>query len=80
MTTIGAYEAKTHFSQLIERVAKGERITITRHNVPIATLQPVSSQPAAPPEEIVAQIKAFRRNYRLDGLSVQEMKEEGRAS
>ncbi len=79
MTTVGAYEAKTHFSQLIERVAKGERIIITRHNVPIAALQSVPPQPAAPPEQIIAQLKAFRRNYRLNGLSLRELKEEGRA-
>ena len=79
MTTVGAYEAKTHFSQLIERVAKGERIIITRHNVPIATLQSLPPHPANPPDEVIAQLKAFRRNYRLNGLSVRELKEEGRA-
>jgi len=79
MTTIGAYEAKTHFSQLIERVARGERITITRHNTPVAMLQPVAPQPAASPEEVITQLKAFRRRYRLDGLSVEEMKARGRA-
>ncbi len=79
MTTIGAYKAKTHFSQLIERVSKGERIIITRHNVPIAMMQPVAPKYAASPEEVIAQIKDFRQKYRLGGLSVQEMKEEGRA-
>ena len=29
MTSLGAYEAKTHFSALLERVARGERIAIT---------------------------------------------------
>jgi len=79
MTTIGAYEAKTHFSQLIERVARGERIIITRHNTPVAALQQVSPRPTASPEQVIAQLKAFRRRYRLNGLSVQEMKEAGRA-
>ena len=40
METVGAYEAKTHLTKLLERVAKGERITITKHGVPVATLQP----------------------------------------
>jgi hypothetical protein len=35
MQTVGAYEAKTHLTQLLERVAKGERITITKHGVPV---------------------------------------------
>jgi prevent-host-death family protein len=78
MTTIGAYEAKTHFSKLIERVARGERIIITRHGVPIVTIQPVEGGPQTSPEEIVAAIKAFRRGHYLEGLSLREMIEEGR--
>ena len=31
METVGAYEAKTHLPKLLERVLKGERISITRH-------------------------------------------------
>ncbi len=34
MKTVGSYEAKTHFSAFLNRVAKGEQITITRHGVP----------------------------------------------
>ena len=40
METVGAYEAKTHLPKLLERVRKGDRITITKHGVPIAVLQP----------------------------------------
>ena len=40
METVGAYEAKTHLPKLLERVSKGERITITKHGVPVAVLQP----------------------------------------
>jgi len=40
MDKVGAYEAKTHLPELLERVIKGERITITRHGVPVAVLQP----------------------------------------
>ena len=29
MTSVGSYEAKTHLPQLLDRVAKGEKITIT---------------------------------------------------
>ena len=36
--TVGSYEAKTHLSALLERVARGETITITKHGVPVATL------------------------------------------
>ena len=45
MATVGAYEAKTHLSELLERVKKGERIVITKHGTPIAELVPVESSP-----------------------------------
>lgn len=38
--TIGAFEAKTRLSELLDRVEAGEVIVITRHGAPIATLQP----------------------------------------
>ncbi len=78
MTTIGAYEAKTHFSKLVERVARGERITVTRHGIPVMTLQPVSTNPRMPPKDVIAAIKDFRKERRLEGLSIREMIEEGR--
>ncbi|MCU0575044.1 MAG: type II toxin-antitoxin system prevent-host-death family antitoxin, partial [Syntrophobacteraceae bacterium] len=43
MKTVGAYDAKTHLSKLLELVGKGEKITITRHGVPVAVLQPAES-------------------------------------
>ena len=39
---IGAYEAKTHLPRLLDEVEKGERITITKHGVPVAVLVPPS--------------------------------------
>ena len=78
METVGAYEAKTHLTQLLERVAKGERITITKHGVPVATLQPADSAKKKPVREIIDQMKRFRSRHRLDGLSIREMIEEGR--
>jgi prevent-host-death family protein len=46
MPQVGAYEAKTRLSQLLEQVARGEEIIITKHGVPVAALIPLSwSQP-----------------------------------
>ena len=76
---VGAYDAKTHFSELLERVAAGEQITITRHGVPIARLVPFS--PASSEEERRAAIAAMRQlagRNRLDGLSVKALIAEGR--
>lgn len=38
--SVGAFEAKTHFSQLIERATRGEEIFITRRGKPVAKLVP----------------------------------------
>jgi prevent-host-death family protein len=78
MPQVGAYEAKTRFSQLLDRVAKGEEITITRHGVPVAVLGPVGGPNRQKVAEAVKAMKEFRRGRRLDGLSIRELIEEGR--
>lgn len=78
METVGAYEAKTHLTQLLERVAKGEKITITKHGVPVAILQPADPLKKTPVSEIIEQLKRFRKTNRLNGLSIHDMIEEGR--
>ena len=40
MESIGAYEAKTHLPRLLDRIARGESLTITRHGRPVARLVP----------------------------------------
>lgn len=40
MTTVTAFEAKTRFGELLERVSGGEEIVITRHDKPVARLVP----------------------------------------
>ena len=79
MDTIGSYEAKTHLPSLLDRVAKGEQITITRHGVPVAMLIPVPSDtPQCDPRTVVEELLEFRERHTLDGLSIREMIEEGR--
>ncbi len=78
MGTVGAYEAKTHLPKLLDRVAKGERITITRHGVPVAVLQPLESLRKADPKSVIAELRKFRDKHRLNGLSIRDMIEEGR--
>lgn len=40
MATVTAFEAKTRFGELLERVSKGEEVVITRHDKPVARLVP----------------------------------------
>ena len=78
MGTVGSYEAKTHLSELLKRVSKGERITVTKHGVPIAELVPLVGGEKAPLEETIAAIRSFRKGRRLDGISIRDLIEEGR--
>jgi prevent-host-death family protein len=78
MQRVGAFEAKTHLSKLLERVARGERITIEKHGVPVAVLEPPKSARKKPAKQAIAELKQFRAGRSLGGLSVREMIEEGR--
>ena len=79
MESIGAFEAKTHLSALLDRVAKGERITITRHGIPAALLVPVAEVEAKlSHKEIVEGMRALRRRVKPGKMSVREMVNEGR--
>ena len=40
MAKITAFEAKTRFGELLERVSRGEEVVITRHDKPVARLVP----------------------------------------
>lgn len=40
-TTVNIYEAKTHLSRMIDRVAAGEEIVISRNGRPVARLCPL---------------------------------------
>jgi prevent-host-death family protein len=44
--SVGAFEAKTHLAALLDRVEKGEEITITRRGVPVARLVPARADAA----------------------------------
>ena len=79
MESIGAFEAKTHLSALLDRVAKGERITITRHGVPAALLIPVAEvETKLSHKEIVEGMRALRRRVKPGKMGVREMVNEGR--
>lgn len=78
MRRIGAYEAKTHLPRLLDEVADGEIITITKHGVAVAVLVPVSTPPTRTAHEAIAALRTFRRAHPLDGVSLRELIDEGR--
>jgi prevent-host-death family protein len=74
---VGAYQAKTHLPALLERVARGEQITITKHGKPIAKLVPVAKTDAEHRREAIARLKTFR-NGRTLGVPIKQLIGEGR--
>ncbi|QSA96920.1 type II toxin-antitoxin system Phd/YefM family antitoxin [Methylococcus sp. EFPC2] len=78
MITVGAFEAKTHLSSLLERVAGGEEVLITKHGKAIARLVPAHVLDRASVDESIAKLKALRRGVRLEGWSWKELRDEGR--
>ena len=59
---VGGFHAKTHFSQLLARVAKGEEITITRHERPVARLVPAGRPSREHVAAIFRQMDALRES------------------
>lgn len=78
MITVGAFEAKTHLSSLLERVAQGEEIIITRHGKPLARLIPVNVADRSRIDSAIAKLKVLRKNCTLDDISWQTLRDEGR--
>jgi len=80
MESVGSFEAKTHLPQLLERVARGEEFTITKHGRPVAKLVP--AEPVAPrPDvrQVIEEMRAFRKGNTLgDGITIRNLIEEGR--
>ncbi|MCE9641707.1 MAG: type II toxin-antitoxin system prevent-host-death family antitoxin [Betaproteobacteria bacterium] len=79
MKTVGTSAAKTHFSQLLDLVAKGESITITRHGEAVAQLVP--AKPVRDPralEALVEEIKRTRKGRSLHGIKIKHLIHEGR--
>ena len=78
MITVGAFEAKTHLSSLLERVAAGEEVIITKHGKPIAKLVSTTAADKANLDHVVEELKRLRRGTTLGRLSWKQLRDEGR--
>jgi len=75
-TTIGAFEAKTHFSKLLERVHCGETFVITRRGEEVARLVPMDDRGRA--KAAIERVEELTRDFSLGGLSWKDLRDEGR--
>lgn len=79
MDTTIERETLTTLGQLLERVAQGERITITENGAPVAMLIPPALGRNLTVDEAIADIKELRRGLTLGpGLTIRDLIEEGR--
>jgi len=78
MIMIGAFEAKTHLSALLDRVAAGEDVVITRHGKPVARLTKADAAERNDVDEAIAQLKELRKGLTLGGIGWKELRDQGR--
>lgn len=75
---IGTFEAKNRFSELLDRVEKGEEVTITRHGKPVARLVAAKARDIEKARAAAEWILAHRGENRLGDDTVKSLIEEGR--
>ena len=80
MRTVGSYEAKTHLPRLLDEVASGATITITKHGVPVAKLVPPDGAKPEDVGKVIDAIHEFRRTRKatLGDCTIRDLIEEGR--
>lgn len=74
MKTVGTFEAKTHFSALLNEVERGETVVITRNGKPVARLLPARQDDQSPD---AAMQRILSRQVRV-GIPIRELIDEGR--
>ena len=78
MTVVGALEAKTHLSELLDRAAGGEEIVITKHGKPVARLIGAAPFDQNRAKDAVERLKELRKGTTFAGLSWKALRDEGR--
>ena len=75
MREIGSFEAKTHLAQLLDSVAGGAEVVITRRGKPVARLVPFAEDVHARRTEAVARIASLRADMaaRGQGMATDEI-------
>ncbi|MGO9209455.1 MAG: type II toxin-antitoxin system Phd/YefM family antitoxin [Terriglobales bacterium] len=78
MDSVGAFDAKTHLNELLERASQGETIQITRRGVPVARLVPPDALQPRHPRQAAKEIRALRKSMTLGGIKLRQLINEGR--
>ena len=84
MGKVTAFEAKTRFGELLERVSRGEEVIITRHDKAVARLVPAAGPRLADVRRAVAGLRELQRQIgrrskaKLSDREVRSAIDEGR--
>jgi prevent-host-death family protein len=80
MKQYSAFEAKTHFSEILGEVIKGEKFVITKHGVQVAMIVPFSKkEETTETKHAIRALKKLRKGITLGKkLSIRKMLAEGR--
>jgi prevent-host-death family protein len=92
MIYIGIYDAKTYLHKILQKVASGEIIVITKYGKPVADLVPHQERkekggveegrgekvPLFEPESLVNRVKRLRDSVGILPCTIRELREEGR--
>ena len=78
MLEVGAFEAKTHLSALLEQVSQGEEVLIRRRGKPVAKLVPVGQAEQEDVRRTIAGSRAHRAGMTLGGAGWKELRDAGR--
>jgi prevent-host-death family protein len=76
--SVGAFEAKNKFSELLDRVSHGAEVVITKHDRPVAKLVPASAPVEAERKKTTMELRSLSKRYSLKGLSPRALIEKGR--
>ena len=78
MTTVGAYDAKTHFAALLAKVRNGEVVEITWHGQLVARIVPAEKKHKRfTKKEAIERLRNIKR-VPLEGVTIRELIDEGR--
>ena len=78
MNRVTVYDAKAHFSELVERAESGRSTVITKRGRVVAKIVPASA-PRWDRTAVLDEAEAFRRSVKIRGrIDVRRLIEEGR--
>ncbi len=78
MRKIGAYELKTHLSEVLDAVEHGQTVIVTRHGKPIARILPSQDAEREEVSRAVKSLLNFPRKRLPKGVTIRSLIEEGR--